>query len=299
MTAAGTGRLAGRHVALIGAGYCAREFARQAMAEGARVSATARDAGKGAALRAAGIGLLDMAGDRLGASALAGVTDVLVSTPPGAAGCPGLALAGPALAQAGPLMWIGYLSSTAVYGDCGGDWIDETRPPAPRRADARARLPAEEAWRATAAAHGAGCDILRIAGIYGPGRDMLARLRAGQARAVDKPGQVFNRIHRDDIAGAALAAMATPAGRRLTNLSDGRPCSPVELTLGVAAMLGLPAPPVVPFDAADLPPGMAAFYAENRRLRNDRLLALPGFRLRYAGWQAGYGAIIAAQARAG
>ena len=292
------GRLAGRHVALIGAGYAAREFARQAMAEGARVSATARDAGKAAALQAAGIGLLDMDGDRLAGSVLAGVTDLLVSTPPGAGGCPGLALAGPALAQAGPLVWIGYLSSTAVYGDCGGEWIDETRKPAPRTADAKGRLLAEEAWRAAADAHGAAFDILRIAGIYGPGRDMLARLRAGQARAVDKPGQVFNRIHRDDIAGAALAAMAAPSGRRLTNLSDGRPCSSVELTLGVAAMLGLPPPPVVPFDADAMPPGMAGFYAENRRLKNDRLLALPGFNLRHPGWQAGYEAILAEEGRA-
>ena len=291
------GRLAGRHVVLIGAGYVAREFARQAMAKGARVSATARDPGKAAALQAAGIGLLDMDGDRLAGSVLAGVTDLLVSTPPGAGGCPGLALAGPALAQAGPLVWIGYLSSTAVYGDCGGEWIDETRPPAPRTADAKGRLLAEEAWRGAADAHGAACDILRIAGIYGPGRDMLGRLRAGQARAVDKPGQVFNRIHRDDIAGAALAAMAAPSGQRLTNLSDGQPCSSVELTLGVAAMLGLPPPEVVPFDAGTMPPGMAGFYAENRRLRNDRLLALPGYNLRYPDWRAGYGAIVA-EARA-
>ena len=287
------GRLTGRHVALIGPGYAAREFARQAMAEGARVSATARDADNAAALQAQGIGLLAMEGDRLAPSALAGVTDVLVSTPPGAAGCPGLALAGPALAQAGELVWIGYLSSTAVYGDCGGDWIDETRPPAPRTADAKGRLLAEEAWQAVAADHGAACDILRIAGIYGPGRDMLGRLRAGQARAVDKPGQVFNRIHRDDIAGAVLAAMAAPAGVRLTNLSDGHPCSSAEMVLGVAAMAGLPPPPVVAFDADAMPPGMAGFYAENRRLRNDRLLALPGFRLRYPGWRAGYAAMLA------
>ncbi len=294
-----TGRLAGRHVALVGAGYAAREFARQAMAGGVRVSATARDAEKAALLHAAGIEVLKIEEGRLAKAALAGVTDLLVSAPPGQAGCPGLALAGPALADAGGLIWIGYFSSTAVYGDCGGDWIDETRPPAPRTADARGRLLAEEGWRAVAATHGAGCDILRIAGIYGPGRNLLGMLRAGRARAVDKPGQVFNRIHRDDIAGAALAAMTSAAGERLTNLADGHPCSTVDLMLGVAAMLGLDPPPVVPFDAADLPPGMAGFYAENRRLRNDRLLALPGFRLRHPDWRAGYEAILAEEKQAG
>lgn len=289
------GRLAGRHLALIGAGYAATELGRQALAEGARVSATSRDPARAEALRAAGIAVLAGEGG-LAPGALEGVTDLLVSTPPGPEGCPGLALARPALIGAGPLRWIGYFSSTAVYGDCGGDWIDETRAPAAQSADARGRLLAEEAWRAAARAHGAAYDILRIAGIYGPGRNLLAQLRAGQGRAIDKPGQVFNRIHRDDIAGAALAAMLSPAGERLTNLADGHPCSSAELMRGVARMLGLPEPQVIPFDAAALPPAVAGFYAENRRLRIDRLLALPGFRLRYPDWRAGYGAILAAEA---
>ena len=287
-----TGRLAGRHVALIGAGYAAVEFARQAMAAGARVSATCRDARRAESLAAAGIAPLDASPGHLAPGTLAGVTDVLASTPPGEAGCPGLALAAPGLAGA-RLDWIGYLSSTAVYGDCGGDWIDETRPPAPQTADARGRLIAEAGWSKLAAATGAGYDILRIAGIYGPGRNLLTLLRAGQGRAIDKPGQVFNRIHRDDIAGATLAAMSAPQQERLTNLADGNPCSTVELMSGVARMLNLPAPAILPWDPASLPPGMAAFYAENRRLRNDRLLALPGFGLRFPDWQAGYRAIIA------
>ena len=141
---------------------------------------------------------------------------------------------------------------------------------------------------------GTALDILRIAGIYGPeGRNVLGQLRAGTARAIIKPGQVFNRIHRDDIAGATLAAMASPAGQRLTNLSDGAPCPASEVLLGVAEMLGLPPPPQVSFADAGLPPGAAGFYAENRRLRNDRLLALQGFRLQYLDWRAGYRAIIA------
>jgi len=295
VTTAATGRLAGRHLAILGLGYAAQALARLAMAEGARVSGTTRDADKAARLRAAGIAVLPTEADELYPDALADVTDLLISIPPVSDGCPALAMAEPELAPARRLRWIGYFSSTAVYGDCGGDWIDESRAPAPRSGDAEARLLAEEAWREVARAHGAAFDILRIAGIYGPGRDRLAGLRAGTARVIDKPGQVFNRIHRDDIAGATLAAMLSPGGERLTNLSDGHPCSSVEMMRGLAAMLGLPAPAVTPWDPAALPPGMASFYAENRRLRNDRLLALPGFSLRYPDWRAGYRAIIAGE----
>lgn len=291
---AGGGRLAGRHLMVLGLGYAAQEVARQAMAQGARVSGTTRDADKAARLRAQGIAVPDVVDGRLAPDALAGVSDLLISAPPQEGGCPALAMAGNALAGAEALRWIGYYSSTAVYGDCGGDWIDETRPPAPRGRDAAARLTAEAQWREVARAHGAACDVLRIAGIYGPGRDRLASLRDGTASAIDKPGQVFNRIHRDDIAGATLAAMLSPEGERLTNLADGHPCSSVEMMCGIAEMLGLPAPAVTPWNPDAMPPGMAGFFAENRRLRNDRLRALPGFTLQYPDWRAGYRAIIAA-----
>lgn len=291
MSDTGTGPLSGRRLAILGAGYAGQALARQAMEAGARVSATTRDAGKAARLRARGIAVLDSTGGRLAPQALRQVTDLLISVPPGAEGCPALDMAHAALEGAERLRWIGYFSSTAVYGDCGGDWIDENRAPAPRSADAKARLVAEEAWRAVARAHGAAFDVMRIAGIYGPGRDRLAGLREGGARVIDKPGQVFNRIHRDDIAAAALAAMAAPAGERLTNLADGNPCSSVELMCGIARLFDLPAPRVVPFDPAALPPGVADFFAENRRLRNDRLRALPGFTLRHPDWRAGYQAM--------
>ena len=285
-----------RHVAILGLGFAAQKFARQAMAAGARVSGTTRDEDKAARLRLEGIAILETTEGRLRPDALEGVTDLVISVPPGAEGCPALATAREALEGAKDLRWIGYYSSTAVYGDCGGDWIDETRSPAPRGNDAKARLVAEREWRDIAARHGADCDILRISGIYGPGRDRLAALRAGTAKAVDKPGQVFNRIHRDDIAGATLAAMLSPAGERLTNLADGHPCSSVDLLCGLADMLSLPRPEITPFDAAAMPPGMAGFFAENRRLKNEHLRALPGFSLRYPDWRAGYQAIIAAEA---
>lgn len=281
-----TGRLRGRHLHLYGPGYCARAVAALAQAEGARVSATIRNPDRARALLDAGIQTV------VPGSSPQGVTDLLVSAPPGAQGCD----AHKAFAGALPaLHWIGYFSSTAVYGDCGGAWIDETAPEAPHGADARGRLVAETQWQATAQARGTALDVLRVAGIYGPeGRNVLAQLRAGTARAIIKPGQFFNRIHRDDIAAAAFAAMCAPQGLRLTNLADGHPSSASDVLLGVADMLGLPRPPEVRFEDAGLPPGAAAFYAENRRLRIDRLLALPGFMLRYRDWREGYAAIIRA-----
>lgn len=296
MRADTTGPLAGRHLVILGLGYAAEAVARQAMAMGARVSGTTRNEVKAARLQAEGVKILAIEGDELYPDALADVTDLLISIPPTPEGCPGVPMIAPELPGARNLRWIGYFSSSAIYGDCGGDWIDETRELAPRSRDALARLDAEQDWREIARFRNTALDIMRIAGIYGPGRDRIASLRDGTARVIDKPGQVFNRIHRDDIAGAVLAAMQSPAGTRVTNLADGAPCSSVELMHGVARMLGLDPPAVTPWDPAALPPAMAGFYAENRRLKNDRLLALPGFALRYPDWRAGYRAIIAAAA---
>ncbi|MFV0515038.1 MAG: SDR family NAD(P)-dependent oxidoreductase [Jhaorihella sp.] len=293
------GALTGRHLFILGLGYSAAAVAERAMAAGARVSGTTRDADRAALLCASGIEAIRLdAGEKLPADRLDGVSDLLISIPPGPEGCTGLAMARDALAHPQPGSgpgWIGYLSSTAVYGDCGGDWIDETRAPAPLGRDARGRLMAEAQWQAQADRLGAGFDILRIAGIYGPGRNILARLRAGDARAILKPGQYFNRIHRDDIAGAVLAAMRDRKGTRITNLSDGAPCPASEVMFGVAGMLGLPRPESIAFDDAGLPPGAAGFYAENRRLRNERLLSLPGFALNHPDWKTGYAAILAAE----
>ncbi len=288
-----SGDLAGRHLLLVGPGYVAREVARQAIARGARVSATLRDLSRSRDLDALGVRPCAIGADGLLPSdALDGITDLLVSAPPGSGGCPAHAMLQPALGSTG-LRWIGYYSSTAVYGDCGGAWIDETRAPAPRSPDAKGRLQAEAQWAETARRIGAALDILRIAGIYGPeGRNVTQRLASGVARAIVKPGQYFNRIHREDIAAATLAALATPDGARLTNLADGSPCPASDILIGVADMMGLPRPAEVAFDQAELPPAAAGFYAENRRLRNDSMLALPGFRLRYPDWRDGYRAIL-------
>lgn len=285
--------LKGRHLLCVGLGYSAQALADQARAAGMQVSGTVRDADRVAGFASRGIRAIAVNGKSLPEDTLDGITDLLVSAPPGRDGCPAHALLRAALATARDLQWIGYLSSSAVYGHCGGDWIDETRLPVPMSTDAKGRLTAENQWQALAQTNGIALDILRIAGIYGPGRNSLARVRSGKARAIIKPGQYFNRIHRDDIAGACLAALQSPAGLRLTNLSDGAPCPASDILIGLAEMLDLPRPQEIPFSDAILPPGAAGFYAESRRLRNDRLLALPGFKLRHPSWKSGYRAILA------
>ena len=290
-----TAGLKNRHLFCVGLGYSALALADLAIAAGMKVSGTVRDGRRVSPMRTIGIRAIDVSEDHLTPDALEGVTDLLISAPPHSGGCPAFSLLQPTLQRQNGLHWIGYLSSTAVYGDCGGVWIDETRAPAPRSEDAKARLVAEGQWTATARMLNTPLDILRIAGIYGPERNSLARLRSG-AKAILKPGQVFNRIHRDDIAGAAFAALQHPESQRLTNLSDGAPCAASDILLGLAEMLDLPKPQEVSFEDAGLPPGAAGFYAENRRLRNDRLLALPGFRMSYPDWRAGYAAILQEEA---
>ncbi|WP_243628022.1 NAD(P)-dependent oxidoreductase [Rhodovulum sp. BSW8] len=299
-----TGALAGRHLFVFGAGYAAGRTAARVRAAGAQVSVTTRDPVRAADLTLAGLRVHLFDADRPAAADslrdwLNGVTDILVSIPPdGAAApetaCPALAALVASGAEVPDLCWIGYLSSTGVYGDCGGAWIDETRTPAPATLDAKGRIGAEQGWQALADRKGAALDILRIAGIYGPGpRNALAQMRSGRARAIDKPGQVFNRIHVDDIAGAIVAAMSHPRGTRLLNLADDRPAASADVLDHAADLLGLPRLPRLPFDQADLPPMAGAFWAENRRLCNDRLKALPGFALLYPGYREGLAAILA------
>ncbi|MBK1637039.1 hypothetical protein CKO19_15020 [Rhodovulum adriaticum] len=293
--------MAGRHLFVFGAGYSARRAIAQVQAAGAQVSATTRDPVRAAALAESGVRahLFEAGISPVDAEWLGGVTDLLISVPPDAtappeAACPALAALQASGAALPDLRWICYLSSTGVYGDCGGAWVDETRVPAPATPDARGRIGAELGWRALAERRGIPLDILRIAGIYGPGRhNALEQVRAGGARAVVKPGHVFNRIHVDDIAGAIRAAMEHADGARILNLADDLPAAPADLLDHAARLLGLLPPPRVPFAEAGLPPMAAAFWAENRRIRNDRLKALPGFALRHPTYREGLAAIIA------
>lgn len=198
------------------------------------------------------------------------VTHVVSTVPPGEDD-PVLRVWGAALRRAPQLSWAGYMSTTGVYGDRAGASVDEHTPPAPAQPRSARRLAAEQAWRAFAQGRVA-LDLFRTAGIYGPGRSAFDELRAGRARRIDRPGHVFGRIHRDDIAGAVLAAAGQqrrPATRVL-HLSDDLPAEPARVTEEAAALLGVAAPPLLPFAQAAL--GMSemarSFWSENRRVES-------------------------------
>ncbi|MCC5986993.1 MAG: SDR family oxidoreductase [Pararhodobacter sp.] len=276
----------------IGHGYAANH-AVAALPKGWQVAGTTRSAARAEALRDAGIApVIWEAGFEAGAlaAALARATHLISSVAPGEAGDPVL----PALEtlDAPRLRWVGFLSATSVYGDAGGDWLDEDSPPAPTTARGRARLAAEEGWRDFCARRGIKCAIFRIAGIYGPGRSAIEALREGRARRLVKPGQVFNRIHVADL-GRIVAAAAKQQATGVFNLCDDEPAPPQDVIAHAAALTGLPCPPETPFNKADLGPMARSFYSENKRLRSHRVGPELGLRLRYPDYRAGLAAIVA------
>jgi nucleoside-diphosphate-sugar epimerase len=268
-----------------------------------RIAGTVRDAGKAAQLTKSGIAGRDVgtvAFDGSGApDAIAPILDqadcVLVSVPPDADGDPVLRWFADAVAQAKRLQSLVYLSTIGVYGDHAGAWIDETTPAAPATGRSQARLTAEQAWTALAARSGKPLAILRLAGIYGPGRNALIQVASFTAKRIVKPGQMFNRIHVTDIAQTIEAAFA---GRRagIFNVTDDAPTPPGEPIAFAADLLGMAPPPEIPLaDAAPTMSPMAlSFYGENRRVRNDKLKRDLGVRLKYPTYREGLTALFAA-----
>lgn len=221
---------------------------------------------------------------------------VLVSVPPAEHGDPVLAAFGDALAHARHIRTIVYLSTIGVYGDHGGEWVDETTPPKPGSPRSRARLEAEHAWQRVGARCGAAVVVLRLAGIYGPGQNALLQIKQGNARRIVKPGQVFNRIHVADIAQAIDAAFARAAGGVL-NVADDEPSAPGDPLTFAAQLLGRDPPPEVPFEeaAAALSPMALSFWQECRRVRNDKLKRELGVTLLYPTYREGLRALFAAR----
>lgn len=271
----------------IGHGYCAQALARVLVAQGWRVIGTTRDPARAEALRAAGVEPLLWPCDDL-APALGQATHVLSSVAPDATGDPVLAHHRAALAAARPV-WAGYLSTTGVYGDHAGGWVDETTPLAPATARGRARVAAEAEWQAL----GLPLHLFRLAGIYGPGRGPFAKVRAGTARRILKPGQVFSRIHVDDIVQVLAASMAQPRSGAIYNLCDDDAAPPEDVIAHAADLLGLPVPPAEDWQTADMTPMARSFYAESKRVRNDRIKSELGIRLRYPTYREGLAALLA------
>jgi nucleoside-diphosphate-sugar epimerase len=272
----------------IGHGYSAQALSRRLLPQGWRVIGTTRSAEKAARLRAAGVEALIWPGDI--SAALDQATHLLSSVAPDGDGDPVLRALAPQIAAAG-LHWVGYLSTTAVYGHHGGDWVDEATPLAPTTARGAARVRAEGDW----AALGLPLHIFRLAGIYGPGRGPFEKVRDGTARRILKPGQVFSRVHVEDIAAVLEASLQRPDPGTVYNVCDDDPASPEDVLALAAELLGLPVPPMVPYEDAEMTPLARSFYAENKRVRNDRIKAELGVRLQFPTYREGLVGILAAE----
>lgn len=278
---------------MFGLGYVGQAFARAVIARGWSVVATARDADRAAALRAQGVEAVD-ADDRAAmTAALAGVNAVLITAPPTAEGCPGLEAVIPALAAAEAFPdWIGYLSTTGVYGDFEGRWVFESSPLKAQSVEGARRVGAERDWRQVGRGMGLTVTSFRLPGIYGPGRSALDRLRAGEGRRIVKPGQVFSRIHLDDIVSGLLASLDQPRAGGVYNLCDDEPAPPQDVMEHAAGLLGVAVPPDLPFNELGLSPATRRFYAENKRVSNALAKTELGWRPKYPTYREGLAAIL-------
>ena len=270
----------------LGHGYSAGALARHLIPQGWSVIGTTRSPARAAALRAAGVEPLLWPGD-LG-PALARATHILASAAPDTAGDPFL-LAVPEIVSS-TARWVGYFSTTGVYGNHHGGWVDEDTPLTPTSDRGIQRVLAEGQWLAA----GLPVHIFRLAGIYGPGRGPFEKVRDGTARRIIKPGQVFSRTHVEDIAQVVMASIAHPAPGTAYNVCDDDPAPPEDVLAYAAHLLGLTAPPAIPFDQAEMSPMARSFYGDNKRVANDRIKTSLGVTLHYPTYREGLTAILAA-----
>jgi nucleoside-diphosphate-sugar epimerase len=271
----------------LGHGYTAQALARRLLPQGWTIIGTTRSADQVDALTGPGVEMILWPGSDL-SDAVARASHVLVSMAPGVDGDPVLTGVPGLFAGAAP-EWVGYLSTTVVYGDHQGGWVSEETPATPGNARGRQRVLAEEQWRAT----GLPVHVFRLAGIYGPGRGPFEKVRDGTARRVIKQGQVFSRAHVDDIAQVLKASMARPRAGAIYNVCDDDPAPPQDVIGHAAELLGLPLPPAVAIEDANLTPMGASFYSENKRVRNDRIKAELGVSLLYPTYREGLAGLLA------
>ena len=281
------------HLLCFGLGFSARVLAERLAAKGWTVTATSRSEEGAEKIRAAGYNALVFDGTApLPASAWEGVTHVVVSAPPGADGDPVLRLhAGDIAARARQFRWIAYLSTTGVYGDHGGALVTEETPLTPNTERGHKRLLAESQWLALWRSHGLPVHIFRLAGIYGPGRNQLLSLLDGTAKRVIKEGQIFSRIHVADIANVLEASIAKPNPGGAYNVCDDEASPPQDVVEHGAKLLGLPVPPAIAFEHAELSPMARSFYADSKRVSNARLKQELGVSLSYPSFREGLAAI--------
>lgn len=286
------------YLLIIGLGFSAEHYLALDSARWRHITATVRDADRAAAFDAATpahIKVLSFDGSAASSAmmeAIAQADALLISAPPGEVGDPVLACCGEALIKAGRVRDVVYLSTLGVYGNYDGAWVDESSECRAKDGRTRRRYEAEQSWLAFGARSGAVVTILRLAGIYGPGRSALDNVRAGSARIIDKPGQVFNRIHVADIAQAIEASFARRVGG-IVNVCDDEPTPPGDPIVYAAKLLGVAPPPAIPFEVArqSMSPMAVSFYADCRRVRNDRLKSVLGVSLRYPTYREGLDAL--------
>jgi nucleoside-diphosphate-sugar epimerase len=270
----------------VGHGFSARALAPMLIRRGWRVIGTTRSPAKFGLLERQGVEPLQWPGSAL---PLDKTTHLLTSVAPNDAGDPVLNAIGDRLREAKHLEWVGYLSTTGVYGDQGGDWVDEDAPLTPSTRRGKARVAAEAAW----ADLGLPLHIFRLAGIYGPGRGPFEKVRRGTARRIIKEGQVFSRIHVDDIAATVFASIQHPNPGAAYNVCDDDPAPPQDVIAHAAELLGLPLPPAVPFEEADMSPMARSFYSDSKRVKNERIKTELGVELKYPDYRTGLAALLA------
>jgi len=275
-----------------GHGYSAQALAGLLHPQGWRIIGTTRNPDKAKRLRDARIEPLIWPGSDL-SPALSSATHLLISAGPSDNGDPVLAELRDQIAAAAPrLQWVGYLSTTGVYGDHQGGWVDETTPLTPSTKRGKLRVATEAAWQALATQTGLPLHIFRLAGIYGPGRGPFAKVRNGTARRIIKPGQVFSRIHVDDIAQTLAASIKHPRPGAIYNLCDDDAAPPQDVIGHAAKLLGLPLPPAQDFKTAEMTPMARSFYAETKRVRNDLIKSELGVRLTHPNYRTGLAALL-------
>ena len=278
---------------VFGGGWLGRAAGLEALRRGGSAVLTSRDPDRRAALAAEGLGAIDPDDAAALAGAVAAASAILISAPPLPEGCPGLKALTPALAASGTWPdWIGYASSTAVYGDRGGGWALEDSELNAASLEGARRVRAERDWLDAGQGMGLTVQLFRLPALYGPGRSPLDRLRDGTARIVRKPGQVFNRVHVDDVVSGLFASMARPRPGAAYILCDDEPAPADVVMEGAARRLGLPMPPEIDLDDPSVSDAMRRFYRDSKRLSNARAKAELGWRPRYPSWRDGLQALI-------
>ncbi len=274
-----------------GHGYSARALAPHLLNSGWRVIGTTRSADKASALAETGVEPTIWPGEDL-APAIEAATHILVSAGPTEAGDPVLTDCSSTIAKAN-LKWLGYLSTTGVYGDHKGGWVDEDTPLRPSTKRGLWRVAAEDAWRNLAGDHGLPLHIFRLAGIYGPGRGPFSKVRNGTARRIIKKGQVFSRIHVKDIAQVLLRSIQKPQPGSVYNVCDNEAAPPEDVIAYAARLLGLPVPEAIDIEDAEMTPMARSFYAESKRVRNNLIREELGVDLIYPNYRVGLEALLA------